>query len=83
MAMQQLTFVQPGVLEWREVPEPVLVSPHDAIVRPVAVATCDLDGPTIRGTTPLSMMGPYAFGHEFVAEIVTLGDAVPGLNLDR
>jgi alcohol dehydrogenase len=40
------------------------------------VTTCDLDGPTIRGATPLAMMGPYAFGHEFVAEVAAVGDAV-------
>jgi alcohol dehydrogenase len=74
--MQQLTFIEPHKLEWRDVAEPVLTANDDALVRPVAVTTCDLDGPTIRGTTPLAMMGPYAFGHEFVAVVVEVGGAV-------
>jgi threonine dehydrogenase-like Zn-dependent dehydrogenase len=76
--VQQLTFVKPGVLEWHEVAEPAIQVPDDALVRPVAVTTCDIDGPTIRGMTPLAMMGPYPFGHEFVAEIVDFGDQVTG-----
>lgn len=42
--MRQVTFLQPGTLEWREVPEPRLQGPGEALVRPIAVATCDLDG---------------------------------------
>lgn len=74
--MQQLTFIRPGVLEWHDAPEPTLESAGDALVRPIAVTTCDLDGPTIRGETPLSMMGPFPFGHEFVAEVVECGAEV-------
>lgn len=74
--MRQLTFVTTGVLEWWEVPEPVLHGGTDAIVRPLAVATCDLDPYTIRGQTPFSMTAPFAFGHEFTAEVIDVGDAV-------
>jgi len=74
--MRQLTFIRPGVLEWHDVPEPRLQQADDALVRPVAVTTCDLDGPTIRGETPLALMGPFAFGHEFVAEVIECGDLV-------
>lgn len=77
--MQQLTFVRPGLLEWREVPPPAIQDPKDAIVRPIAVTTCDIDGFTIQGRTPFSGIGPYPFGHEFVAEIVELGDQVCSL----
>ena len=41
--MQQLTFAGAGRLEWEDVPAPELTSGDDALVRPVAVATCDLD----------------------------------------
>jgi threonine dehydrogenase-like Zn-dependent dehydrogenase len=78
--MQQLTFIKPGVLEWHEVPDPKIEAASDALVRPVAVTTCDIDGPTIRGLTPLAMMGSFAFGHEFVAEIVELGGQVTGFS---
>jgi alcohol dehydrogenase len=74
--MQQLVYLRPGTLEWRDVPRPVLAAPTDALVRPVAVTTCDLDGPTIRGETPLAMMGEFPFGHEFVADAIEVGDHV-------
>ena len=45
-------------------------------MRPVAVATCDLDTALIAGRTPYK--GPFAFGHECVAEVVEVGDSVSG-----
>jgi threonine dehydrogenase-like Zn-dependent dehydrogenase len=72
--MRQLTFIEAGRLEWQDVAEPVLEGPGDAIVRPVAVATCDLDAAMIRGKAPI--VGPFAFGHEFVAEVVQTGAQV-------
>lgn len=76
--MRQLTFVRPGLLEWWEVPEPTLQGPQEAIVRPVAVARCDLDAAILSGKVPVA--GPFPLGHEFVAEIVALGDAVTGFH---
>lgn len=73
--MQQLTFVRPGVLEWWDVPAPRLDSDLAAIVRPLAVARCDLDLAMIYGRAGLAA-GPFAFGHEFVGEVLALGDAV-------
>ena len=72
--MRQLTFVAPHELEWREVPEPEIDSPDAVLVRPIAVATCDLDAGIVDGHAPLP--GPFAFGHEFVADVVAVGDAV-------
>jgi alcohol dehydrogenase len=76
--MRQLTFIEPGVLEWREAPDPKIETPTDAIVRPITVALCDLDAAVLRGKAPLS--GPYAFGHEFVAEVVMMGEQVAGFH---
>jgi hypothetical protein len=50
--MRQLTFVSRGQVEFREVPEPRLRSDEDAIVRPIASTTCDLDRAIIAGVTP-------------------------------
>src|SRR5438093_10138538 len=72
--MRQLTFLEPGRLEWRDVPEPALDGDGAAIVRPVAVATCDLDLGIVRGAVPLG--GPFPFGHEGIAEVIDVGDAV-------
>lgn len=75
--MRQLTLVAPDKLEWLEVPEPQLEDPGEALVRPIAVARCDVDLPIVRGQAPFPP--PAAIGHEFVAEIVELGDEVTGL----
>jgi alcohol dehydrogenase len=75
--MRQLTFVGPKVLEWREVPDPRVEAPRQAIVAPLAATTCDLDRSIIKGRTPYG--GPIALGHEFVATVVEVGDGVRGV----
>ena len=72
--MQQLTFRRRGELRWEDVAEPVLSGKGDAIVRPLAVATCDLDAALMTGRAPIP--GPFAFGHEFVAEVVEIAHDV-------
>jgi alcohol dehydrogenase len=72
--VRQLTFADAGKLEWREVDEPRLESDREALVRFAAVATCDLDLGFVRGVVPLP--GEFPFGHEGVAEVVEVGDAV-------
>ena len=73
--MQQMTFLKPGQFEWREVPMPVIEAETDALVRPLAVARCDLDLHIATGFVPFP--GPFAFGHEMVGEVIAVGDAVP------
>ena len=73
--MRQLTLVEPGRLEWLDVDEPVLRDGRDALVRPLAVATCDLDAPVIAGLTPYRP--PIAIGHECVAVVAEAGDGGP------
>ena len=72
--MQELTFVAAGQIEFRERPAPRITSGQQALVRPLAVARCDLDYVFARGKAPIS--GPFALGHECVAEIIEVGDAV-------
>lgn len=72
--MRALIFLKPGHLMWQEQPELTLQGPRDAIVRPIAATTCDLDRLIIRGEAPFR--GPFAIGHECVAEVVSVGDAV-------
>ena len=47
-------------------------------MRPIAVATCDLDGAMIAGETPFP--APIALGHEGVAEVVEVGDGVRSIS---
>ncbi len=79
--MRQLMFIKPGSLEWREVPEPQLQGSKEAIVRPMVVARCDLDAAIYYGKAPFT--GPFPFGHEFVAEIVSLGEDVHGFHIGQ
>lgn len=72
--MLQLMYEGPGRVAWVEADEPTVDGPDVAIVRPIAVATCDLDVGTLRGVFPID--APYPFGHEGVAEVVEIGDAV-------
>ncbi len=79
--MQQLTCTEPGQIEWREVPDPRLEADGEALVRPLAVARCDIDLFLTSGFIP--SRGAFALGHESVAEIVALGDAVKGLQVGQ
>lgn len=74
--MRQLTYVQRNLVEWHDVPEPRLQRDDDALVRPIAVARCDLDRAIVTGQAGLK--GPFALGHEMVGEIVAIGDRVAG-----
>jgi threonine dehydrogenase-like Zn-dependent dehydrogenase len=65
---RELCFVGPGKLEWREVAAPQIDGDGQALVRPIAVATCDLDALLIRGEAPM-FGGGFAFGHESVGVV--------------
>ena len=67
-----LACTGPQKLAWQETAAPSLRSDGDALVRPIAVATCDLDAAMIAGETPFPV--PIALGHEGVAEVVEVGD---------
>ena len=72
--MKQLAFLAPGHFAWRDVLAPVVSDRRHAVVRPIAVARCDLDLYIALGIVPFA--GPIAFGHESIAEVVDVGDAV-------
>lgn len=95
--MKQLTYIKPRTLAWRDVPEPSLRSPTDALVRPFVAGRCDGDGVFLRGNYESAMRlgaalhvidpafgnarddifkGPFAYGHEGVAEVIAVGDEV-------
>jgi alcohol dehydrogenase len=72
--MRQLEFIEKGKLEWRDAPDPKLEGDREAIVRPVALATCDIDVAFVQGLAPVA--GSFNFGHECVAEVTHVGDSV-------
>lgn len=69
--MRHLVFNGPGKLRWEEGPDARLIDDRDAVVRPLAVARCDLDPVIALGLYPITP--PFAMGHEMVGEIVDLG----------
>jgi threonine dehydrogenase-like Zn-dependent dehydrogenase len=73
-SMQQLTFVEPGRLEWREVVTPRIEAREQALVRPLAITRCDLDLYIATGLYPIR--GPFAFGHEIAGVVAEVGEGV-------
>ena len=72
--MRQLEIIGERSVEWREAPDAALAGDGEAIVRPLAVAMCDLDSAFLVGVVPVGE--PFPLGHECVAEVVEVGDAV-------
>ncbi len=77
--MRQLMFLGPGRAEWQEAREPAVGGPLEAIVAPVAVATCDLDVAILRGTFK-AFPGSFPLGHEGVARVTDVGEAVTSVS---
>jgi alcohol dehydrogenase len=79
--MEQLTFAGPGRVEWRDVPAPTLAGAADALIRPLAVATCDLDTAVVHGAAPFP--GPFPLGHEGVGEVAAIGSEVTSVSVGQ
>jgi threonine dehydrogenase-like Zn-dependent dehydrogenase len=69
--MRQLVLTGPNDVSWADAPEPDLEGPGEALVRPLAVALCDLDHWMITGRTPFPL--PVKLGHECIAEVLAVG----------
>jgi threonine dehydrogenase-like Zn-dependent dehydrogenase len=72
--MRALTYAGPRQLEWRDAPDPRIAGDGEAVVAPLAVATCDLDAMIVAGGSPFP--APFTLGHEGVAEVLEVGDGV-------
>ncbi|MHB1538082.1 MAG: alcohol dehydrogenase catalytic domain-containing protein [Solirubrobacteraceae bacterium] len=72
--MRALIAAPRGRIEWRSVPAPPAPAPLGATVRPLAVATCDIDCGLCGGFTPLPL--PLQLGHECVGEVTAIGSEV-------
>jgi threonine dehydrogenase-like Zn-dependent dehydrogenase len=62
----------------KDVPDPHLINPRDAIIRVTATAICGSDLHLYNGVIP-SMQRGDILGHEFMGEVVELGSAVENL----
>jgi D-arabinose 1-dehydrogenase-like Zn-dependent alcohol dehydrogenase len=74
--VRQLTLTGPRQLEWLEVDEPSLEG-RNALVEPVAVATCDTDAMLVSGEVPYPL--PIEMGHEAIPRVVEGGEGVEGI----
>jgi len=72
-------FRGPMAIAWEEIETPKLLEPRDALVRPIAVARCDLDPAIAIGLYP--MPAPFVMGHEMVGEVVAVGEAISNVHL--
>ena len=77
--MPTVEFVRPGEARWREAPKPRLDGAAQALVRPVAVTACGLDIHMMEGRVPVE--GGFVLGHEFIADVLDIGDAVESVRL--
>jgi threonine dehydrogenase-like Zn-dependent dehydrogenase len=60
------------------VPDPIIVNPHDVILRVTLTTTCGSDLHIINGYIP-SMMPGDVMGHEFIGEVVEVGREVKNI----
>jgi threonine dehydrogenase-like Zn-dependent dehydrogenase len=67
-----------GEVRVEDVPEPAIVNPHDAIVRVTLTAICGSDLHLYDGVVPTMMRGDV-LGHEFMGEVVEVGEEVKNL----
>ena len=73
--MKALVFDGPGRRAWREVPDPVVQDPQDAVVRVDAVTICGTDLHILKGDVPTVDPGRI-LGHEAVGTVVEVGAGV-------
>jgi 2-desacetyl-2-hydroxyethyl bacteriochlorophyllide A dehydrogenase len=76
--MRAVTFQGPYQVEVREVPEPQLEEPTDAIIRVTTAAICGSDLHVYTGRMPMPLTG-WVLGHEYVGVVEAVGERVPNL----
>lgn len=64
----------------KEVPDPQLLNPRDAIIRVTATAICGSDLHLYNGVIPMMQRGDI-LGHEFMGEVVEVGSAIENLRV--
>ena len=73
--MRAVVYQGPGMIDVRDVPPPRLQHPEDALVRVELAGICGTDLHAIAGDFPGIEPGAI-IGHEFVGEIIAVGNAV-------
>jgi threonine dehydrogenase-like Zn-dependent dehydrogenase len=73
--MKAVCYYAKEDLRVMDVPEPVIVNPHDCIVKVTTAAICGSDLHLYGGFVPTMMRGDI-LGHEFMGEVVEVGPEV-------
>jgi alcohol dehydrogenase len=73
--MRAIVYAGPNEVEMRDVPEPVLLTPTDAIVRVTMAGICGTDLHVIAGDFA-GLEAGAVMGHEFVGDVVEVGAAI-------
>jgi alcohol dehydrogenase len=78
--MRALVYHGPGNKAWEDVPDPVLQSDTDAIVKVDAVTICGTDLHILKGDVPTVTEGRI-LGHEAVGTVTQIGSAVKNIKV--
>ncbi len=78
--MRAVLFEDIGKLAMGDYPDPAVEEPRDAVVKVTTGAICGSDLHILHGRTP-GMRSGGVMGHEFVGEIVEVGDGVTGFKI--
>ena len=77
--MKAVVYGGPGQRSWKDVPDPMITDPRDAIIRVDTVTICGTDLHILGGDVPAVRPGRI-LGHEAVGTIVETGSGVSGLS---
>src|SRR5881397_119276 len=77
--MRAVVWEGKGKIEIRNVPDPEILNPHDAIVKVCLTAICGSDLHLLNGYIPTMKSGDI-LGHEFMGEVVEVGGEVKKLS---
>ena len=78
--MRALVYTGPGAAEVREIPEPV-IGPTEVLIKPQVVGICHSDFDLLAGNYILPFEYPVTPGHEWMGEVVEVGEAVTGFTV--
>jgi len=78
--MKALVYEGPGSTSWKDVPDPHIIQPTDAIVRIDTTTICGTDLHILKGDVPAVQPGRI-LGHEGVGTVTEIGGSVSGLRV--
>lgn len=78
--MKAVTFEGPFQVEVKELPDPKIQEPTDAIIKVTTSAICGSDLHVYNGRLPIPLRG-WIIGHEYIGTIQELGPAVSGFQV--